>query len=287
MRITIPTRQPFSFAQTLSFMARFPPCQQATILTGDAVTAAVAIGGRAWPFTIREVRGKVVVDVPDRAPAEQLARRAADLIGADDDLTALYAAAKTDAPFRPVIDALHGLHHVRFMGLEEIAVYCVMMQRNPVQRAAQLKRRFLARFGLPAGELRAMPELSDLAQLDARDIGEAIGHAPKGERIATVVRGVHAIGEDFLRTARYEDAMNALLEIPGVGPFSAAAILLRGLGRMQHLPTLSWFADEARAIYGDSWNERAILRRYGDSIGYWSFYLKNASSRLPSASARS
>ena len=31
---------------------------------------------------------------------------------------------------------LHGLHHVRFLTLEEIAVYSVMMQRQPIQRAA-------------------------------------------------------------------------------------------------------------------------------------------------------
>ena len=46
--------------------------------------------------------------------------------------------------------------------LEEIAVYSVMMQRNPITMAARLKRKFLARYGLPVkgSELRAMPDFA-------------------------------------------------------------------------------------------------------------------------------
>ena len=61
---------------------------------------------------------------------------------------------------------------------------------------------------------------------------------------------------------------------------AAAAILLRGLGRMQELPTLDWFADEARAIYGRAWNPAAIVRRYGEQVGYWTYYVKTGAPRL-------
>jgi DNA-3-methyladenine glycosylase II len=94
------------------------------------------------------------------------------------------------------------------------------------------------------------------------------------------VRGVAALGEDFLRTAPYAQAREALLAIPGVGPFSAAAILLRGLGRTDELPGLAMFERDGRAIYGAAWDEEAIARRYGDQIGYWSFYVKTGAARL-------
>jgi len=197
------------------------------------------------------------------------------------------ATAAVDPPFRALVAQLHGLHQVRFLTLEEIAVYCVMMQRTPVTVASAYKRRFLARFGLPVmvGDhtLRAFPEMRELVTLDVNAIADAIGHRRKAEQIVSVVRGVAAIGEPLLRTAPYVQARDALLAVPGIGPFSATAILLRGLGRMDELPVMSHFADEARVLYGPRYDEAAIVRRYGRHIGYWAFYLKTGVARMSSA----
>ena len=97
--------------------------------------------------------------------------------------------------------------------------------------------------------------------------------------ITEVVRGVAAIGETFLREAPYHAARDALLDVPGIGPFSAAAILLRGLGRMNELPSMEHFADDARALYGAAYDAAAIAQRYGAQIGYWSFYVKAGMAR--------
>ena len=283
MQLTIPTSKPFSFDLALEHIARFPPTAAVTIATPRSITAAVAIDGRAWPFTLHVRGDRLVADVPDDAPP-RLARAAADFIGAGDDLAPFYAAARSDRPFQPVLRALHGLHHVRFLGLPDIAVHAVLMQRTPVALATRFKLRFLERFGLPAtaGDrtLRAVPELPALARLDAGELGEALGHRGKGERIACVVRGIAALGEDFLRRAPYAEARAALRAIPGIGPFSAGAILLRGLGRMDGLPSVEMFERHGRAIYGRAWQPDAIAKRYGDQLGYWSFYLMTGAGRL-------
>ena len=272
MKLPLPIQAPFSFDQTLAFIRRFPPCKGDYVITDDSVTCAVTVGGRPTWFTVTATHVKVERSVD--APA--LLSRASSFIGARDDLAPFYAAAEGDRPMRAVIDELHGLHHVRFLTLEEIAVYAVMMQRTPMTRAASMKRKFFERFGLPVeaagATLRALPSIEQLAQLDGATIGEAIGHVHKGEVIANVVRGVARIGEKFLCEAPYADARDALLAIPGIGPFSATAILLRGLGRMDELPML--FEDEARLLYGEQYDEAAIRERYGRQIGYWSYYLK-------------
>src|SRR3954463_14181766 len=126
MPTTLPTSEPFSFDQTVTFIRRFPPCQGDYIVEDDALTAAVTIGGRAGPLTIRRRGTTLEVDSP--APAADAVARAAHWIGAGDDVRSLYAAARGDAPFQRLIEQLHGLHHVRFLTLEEISVYCVMMQ---------------------------------------------------------------------------------------------------------------------------------------------------------------
>jgi len=284
MKLAIDTRPPFSFDQTLAFIARFLPSQAETIITGDSLTGAITVDGRAHAFTLRlAVRQRSSSLAADVASPE-VARRAGEFIGAADDLRAFYGAAEGDAPFHALVRSLWGLHHVRFLGLEDIAVYSVMMQRAPIERATTYKRRFLDRFGhrvaVGGRTLRAMPSLAELAALEPDDIAAAIGHRPKAKRIAEVVRGVASLGETFLREAPYDEAKRALLAIPGVGPFSAGAILLRGLGRMDELPSVDMFEREGRAIYGRAWNPRAIQHRYGDQIGYWSFYLKTGAARL-------
>jgi DNA-3-methyladenine glycosylase II len=269
----IATTKPFSFAQTLMFIRRFPPCQGEYLLGEDSLTAAVALDGRAVPFTLRGDRELAIEHADPRVVSI-----AADFVGANDDVAGFYAAAEGDRALAPIIELLHGLHHVRFLTLGEIAVYSVMMQRTPITIASTYKRRFLAAFGLPVGPLRAFPDLASLGELDADTIANAIGNRRKAEMITHVVRGVAAIGEQTLREAPYETARDALLEIPGIGPFSAAAILLRGLGRMDETP-IERFADAARAIYRD-FDPAAIAKRYGRHVGYWSFYLKTGVPRL-------
>jgi DNA-3-methyladenine glycosylase II len=143
--------------------------------------------------------------------------------------------------------------------------------------AASYKRTFLAALGHPitidGQSLRVMPDLAEVAALDESTIADAIGHRGKATRIATASRAVAQIGEDFLRTAPYEAARDALLEISGIGPFAAAAILLRGLGRMDELPWMPQFERAAEALYGSAVGEATITRRYGRHIGYWSFYV--------------
>jgi DNA-3-methyladenine glycosylase II len=279
--LRLQTRHPFSFAETLQFAQSFPPLAAQTRVHDGVLSAALAIGGRAHAFSLRAEREDTLVlhtTAPARVHAE-LAGRVKAFVGADDDLDAFYARAERDPPMRALISAHRGLRHVRFLGgLAEISVYSVLMQRTPVGLAARYEQKFLARFGLGASigrhQLRAMPELPQLVAIDEQAIADAIGHRAKAARIATVVRGVAALGESFLRDAPYAEARDALLAIPGIGPFSAAAILLRGLGRMDELPCLDAFADHGRALYGRAWNPEAIARRYGPQIGYWSFYLK-------------
>jgi DNA-3-methyladenine glycosylase II len=286
MRLSLAVKQPYSFAQTVAFLRRFPPCQGDYLITDDAITAAVSVRGIARAFTLR-AGNQLTIDVPrhvDGDTQRALIARASDFIGANDDLTALYAAAEHDPPFQRIVNQLHGLHHVRFLTLEEIAVYCVFMQHTPIKLASLYKRRFLDAFGIPidvgGATLRAMPEIDQLVELDEAQIAAAIGHARKAAIVTGVVRGVAAIGEPFLRTAPYAAARDALLEVPGIGPFSAAAILLRGLGRMDELPAMRNFEAEARALYGRAYDPDAIARRYGRQIGYWSFYLKTGVARI-------
>lgn len=290
MKLSIAVREPFDFRQSLTFLRRFEACRDDFVIDDRSVTAAISVDGRAIPFRLEAAAAGVSVDIPDGlgvvpAARAEIVRTAAHLLGADDDLTAFYRAAAGDHPaFQAIVRTLHGLHHVRFLTVAEITVYSVLMQRAPITQAARTKRRFLQRFGRPVTVdgrvLHAMPTLAELTALDPADIKDTVRHPRKAAALPAVIRGVAALGEDFLRTAPYPDARDALLAIPGIGPFSAAAILLRGLGRMDDLPIEGpTFATPARAVYGDAWDPRAIRARYGTDLGYWSYYVKTGEAR--------
>ena len=288
MEQLVAVRTPFVLAQSLAFMRRFTPCQGDHLLDDDRVTTAVALGARAVAVRIAEGPGATVAlthpDV-DADDAARIAHRARQLLSLDDELDGFYRAAASDAaPFAAIVDALHGLHQVRFSSLPDIAVYAVLMQRRPITQAGRMRQQVLAALGLPVEvdghTLRAWPSFGALVGLDVAAWQAAGVDAHKAAQLPPVVRGVAALGEPFLATAPYADARDALCAIPGIGPFSAAAILLRGLGRMDDVPlAMKGFAEPARDVYGAAWDPRATVRRYGPALGYWSFYLKTGAAR--------
>ena len=57
-------------------------------------------------------------------------------------------------------------------------------------------------------------------------------------------------------------------------------ILLRGLGRMDDVPLdVAGIAKVAEQVYGGGWDPDATRARYGEDLGYWSFYLKVGGAR--------
>jgi DNA-3-methyladenine glycosylase II len=269
MEQLVAVRTPFVLAQSLAFMRRFTPCQGDHLLDDDRVTTAVALGARAVAVRIAEGPGATVAlthpDV-DADDAARIAHRARQLLSLDDELDGFYRAAAGDAaPFAAIVDALHGLHQVRFSSLPDIAVYAVLMQRRPITQAGRMRQQVLAALGLPVEvdghTLRAWPSFGALVGLDVAAWQAAGVDAHKAAQLPPVVRGVAALGEPFLATAPYAEARAALCAIPGIGPFSAAAILLRGLGRMDDVPlAMKGFAEPARDVYGAAWDPRATVR---------------------------
>lgn len=102
MQLSLKVKQPFSFAQTVAFLRHFPPCQGDYVVTDRSITAAVSVGGIARVVALRD-GDPPTVELPrhtDPATQRLLVARVGHLIGADDDVSALYAAAAGDPPFR-------------------------------------------------------------------------------------------------------------------------------------------------------------------------------------------
>ena len=290
MRHRVATAPTFVLDRALDFLRGFPPCRGEYRIDGGVLRGAFAVGDRAVAYAVSAgAPGTIVVETADARVVPMVAA----FLGTDDDLRRFYARAAGDvAAYRDLVAAHHGLHHVRFATLEEVTVHAVLAQRTPIELAGRYKRAVAAALGpridADGAPLIAFPRFAALVPLESEDWQAIVGHPTKARRLPAVVRGVAALGEAWLREAPYHDAVRALCAIEGVGPFTAAMILLRGLGRMDDVPLdLPGIVGPARAVYGAAFDPDRIRARYGLDLGYWAYYLKVGSERVISRRSRS
>jgi DNA-3-methyladenine glycosylase II len=183
-----------------------------------------------------------------------------------------------------VLAVATGLHQVTFASLAEGAVYFTLTQRSTQWYAAARKRRMATDLGPGAVvddvTYHAFPSLAAVGALPVEVLIRYAGSRQRAERVQAIVAGIAALDEEWLRTAPYDEARRALLAIPGVGPFTAHAILLRVLGRPDDVPLeMAQFVNTARSLYGDPPPTAAEVRqRYAPWVGWWAYVARTAAS---------
>ncbi|MDQ7907829.1 hypothetical protein RB614_25225 [Phytohabitans sp. ZYX-F-186] len=294
--VILAAREPFSFDLSLRALAGFAPCAGGHVISGGRVRKAFLLGAEAVVADIGPAADRPGVALTLHAdrhllPTERAAvhRAVAQWLGLDDDLSAFLDVAGRDPAMATLLRAAHGLHQVRFSSLAEGAVYFALVQRSTQWYAAARKRRLAAEFGpsltVDGVEHVAFPSLAMVAARDEAELVRFAGNRLRARRLREVVEGVAGLDEQWLRTGAYEEVRKALLGLPGVGPFTAHALLLRVLGRPDGAPLgMPQFEDAARAVYGDPPPSPAELREaYGSSIGWWAYYVRTARSWQPEA----
>jgi DNA-3-methyladenine glycosylase II len=89
------------------------------------------------------------------------------------------------------------------------------------------------------------------------------------------VRHWQEIDEMFLRSGEHEVVRQRLHEIPGIGPWSAGLLMVRGLGRTETIAPDREGKLAAGRVYGRTLTDDDFLElaaRYTGWQGYWSHY---------------
>lgn len=292
---TITATPPFDFAQSLRFLGGFEPMGGEQAIADLSLTKGAWIGDQPVVFRIAE-RGSA--DAPNlsytlfsaeplsSADRQAAATHIANFLGLNDDLRPFYAIGQRDAHFAPVIDRLHGYHQVRFPSPFENACWAVLTQHNPIPQAQREKQRLVERFG---GTLTvdgiahpAFPPADRLAAAGPDALRETVGHERRAAYLFAVATAFATVDDTWLRNAPWDEVHAWLLAIKGIGAWSAAFVMLRGIGRMERLPSGESRLGEAVArVYhrqqGLTDAEIAALAEpYGNYRGYWAHYLRVA-----------
>lgn len=289
---------PFDFEKSLDFIGEFSPMSGEQTLAPCSLTKTISLNGNAIVF---QITGQGTVDKPALAytlysaqklsaqEQETVLKRIRFFLSLDDDLTAFYALGKRDKKFASVIERFYGLHQVKFLTPFENAIWAILTQRQPIRVAHQVKIALLEKYGarltVNGQEFRAFPEVSQLFPVTAEELNEIVHNERKVQYLRAVIDAFQNVDEKFLYEAPTADIHAWLLNIKGIGDWSADLILLRGLGRMEWLRMTEYairgdpFGQAIARVYADgkpvSKTERERLTKtYGDQQGYWAYYLR-------------
>ncbi|HEY5002148.1 MAG TPA: hypothetical protein VII61_03285 [Ktedonobacteraceae bacterium] len=286
-------RAPFDFAKTLAFLGDFTPTAGEQVLAPDSVTKAVTLHGRAIAFNVRDagtlddprIAYTLYSEHPLSEPEQDaIIDRIRFFLSLDDDLQPFYAIGRTDPAFAPVIEHLYGLHQPKFLTPFEIACWAILAQRNPIAIAHRTKMALVQRWGttimLPEGTQRAFPDVKQLAAVSPDELAQVVRNPRKVEYLMAVIEFFSSVDEQFLRTGNYDEVAMQIRAIRGFGAWSSHFLLVRGLGRMEHVSSIDQeISKAATRIYNQALTASAmqqILDRYGNTQGYWAFYARNA-----------
>lgn len=113
----------------------------------------------------------------------------------------------------------------------EAAAWAIIGHRIRITQAATIKQRLATELG----EHGAFPAPDRLAGLSAPQRGLTERKVEHLRTLSAAALG-GKLGRDRLRAMAREEAMHDLQRLPGVGPFSAELILIRGVGDPDALP---------------------------------------------------
>lgn len=239
LRVVLDVRPPFDREAALSFL-RARAVVGAEAFVGDTYVRAATVSGKSGLVTMAPAkeRDAIVVEVSTELAASlmNVAARARRMFDTDADTVAIGAHLARDPMLKRHITLRPALRVMGAFDPFEWAVRAVLGQQVSVRAALTIASRLVAKLGTPVASAPGLPPLT--AWPDAARIAEAdesiIASIGLTRARATTVRGLaRAVADGRLILDRGIDldvTREALLSLPGIGPWTADYIAMRALG---------------------------------------------------------
>lgn len=247
--LRLPAPPGFDFAWIAAFLAaRAVPALEH--VTGDEVRRIVRLpDGRPVTLAVRHVpgpdgRAELVATSAPTLPRAELRRLVADLFDLDADLASFYALARGDAVLARLVAARPGIRLPRFLDLFEAVVRAIFGQQVSVAAARTMAGRLVGLLGEEVeggplgGSARAFPRPKAVAAAGPAALGSlGLTRAKAGALVAAAEAALDGrLDAARLRALPSEEAQSALDALPGVGPWTACYVRMRGLGDRDAFP---------------------------------------------------
>jgi DNA-3-methyladenine glycosylase II len=267
--VVIEPKGPFSWREMTDVLSHFPPMRRHWRDNADVIYLTFVLDREYTPVAVAlrdgggVLRGEVVGTTQLEAVSSQVAR----IFSLDHDGSGYPAVGERDPQIGRLMAMRPGLRPLCFTSPYETAAWAIISQRISTRQAAAVQERLIADHG---HLLRVGGEEVHCFPAPERLLGLTSVPGLSGQKVERL-RGVAQAALDGLLDAEHlralgpEAAPAALQAIPGIGPFWASGIYLRGCG----IPDV--FPDEPLAVaalghlhgLGDA-PDRDIIRRLTD-----------------------
>lgn len=266
LAVRLPARTPFAFEGVFGHLA------------ACAVPGCEEVRDGAYRRTLRLPHGNGVAslspapdhvrchlaldDFRDLTAAITRCRRLLDL---DADPAAVAEALTADPDLAPLVGKAPGQRIPRTVDEAELAVRVVLSQQVSIKAARTHARRLALAHGEPIGDpsgglTHVFPSVQRLADIDPEQLA-----LPRARRqtllalVAGLADGAIGLGAG----CDWDRARHALLELPGVGPWTAELIAMRGLGDPDAFPVTDLGVQVAARRLGLPDQPRALMHHSG------------------------
>lgn len=215
------------------------------------------------------------------------------VLGLRDDLSGFYEAFSSDKPLSSTFAPLRGLRLMRGTNLYESLICSILSQNNSAKRWNGIARLLMKHYGrkvqFPDGSASFLfPRPKDIAELTPNDLQKKTSMGYRAKSVVTVSRMIlnKELDLESLVNHTYEDAMEALLQLYGVGPKVADCFLLYGAGQLKAAPVDVWIHRIVTGLYFKRKSPSrpttaSFLRdRFGPWAGYAQLYLFHHARRI-------
>lgn len=284
----LPVRAPFRLDLTVDALRR---------LAGNAVD--LVAGDGTYYRAVRDARGAAVLAIraggstwiemrASGADAERWLPLAEKMLGAAVDLRPWYVRSAKIDWLHSLATQFAGVKPPRYPTLWEACAHAVVFQQISIHAGAAIMRRLVELLAeeVKVGDLccRVFPDPErwlSAGESELRAAGLSRNKLAHLRAVAT------AFGDGTIREGRLEalptpQAAQALAGVRGIGPWSAAVALLRGLGRLDVFPLRdSGVARSVALVAGEGVDLDAVLETLGPARGMLYFHLLLSRIRRP------
>jgi DNA-3-methyladenine glycosylase II len=231
---------PFSLRAAAAFWGGFAPAAHTGLDDQGHLHMAFPVEG-SWATAgvcVREVDGAIVAAVFGQGlDVETVRRQTARILSLDVDGRAFEEVGRRDPVAGELQQRYPGLRPVCFYSPYEAAAWAIISHRIHRQHAATIKTRLCEALGetvdIHGQPMRAFPAPQQL--LGVAELPGLSGRKPDNLRAVAQAALAGRLDAAYLRSLPDEQALASLQELPGIGPFGAQLILLRGAGHPDYL----------------------------------------------------
>ena len=196
-----------------------------------------------------EVENRGTLDKPDvryrtrgNRPSAVVTAKLRRILGLDVDPALLRFPVPIDGALRTAVVALRGMRPPRFASLFESFLNVIPFQQLSLEAGVTIVGRLVQRFGQPVehrgSQYHASASARAIATARLQQLRACGLSGAKAKTLRNLARMIEAqeLREEEISRMTSRQALHALMELPGIGPWSAALVLLRGFGRLDVFP---------------------------------------------------